>query len=221
MTVPYYSDEHVTLYLGDCRDVPEWLEADVLVTDPPYGISWSMHGGGRDRRGWAPRLPKTGIIGDEDTAVRDEVLAVWGDRPAIVFGSPVKAPPAGTIQVLVWRKPIDAGVVGARFVWRRDWEAIYLLGKWPRVTPNRSSVIETGGGMNRYRTEHPHTKPTGLMELLIGEAPGGVVADPFAGSGSTLIGAKRLGRRAMGVEADERWCELAAMRLSQDVLAFG
>jgi len=220
MTVPYYSDEHVSLYLGDCRDVPEWLDADVLVTDPPYGIRWSTHGGGRDLRGWVPRRAKAGIIGDEDTAARDEVLAAWGDKPAIVFGSPLKAPPAGTIQVLVWRKPLDAGVVGSRFVWRRDWEAIYLLGKWPRVNPNQSSVIETGGGMNRYRTEHPHTKPTGLMELLIGEAPDGVVVDPFAGSGSTLMGAKRLGRRAVGVEADERWCELAAMRLSQDVLVF-
>lgn len=219
--IPYYQDELVTLYHGDCREITDWLEADVLVTDPPYGIKWSTHGGGRDLRNWAPRQPKVGIIGDESTKARDDVLAAWGDRPSIVFGSPLIAPPAQTIQVLVWRKPIDAGVVGARFVWRRDWEAIYLSGRWPRVNPNRSSVIESRGGLERYRTEHPHTKPTALMEGLIAEAPDGVIADPFAGSGSTLIAAKLLGRKAIGIEADMRWCDLAANRLAQDNLFGG
>lgn len=218
---PYYQDDLVTLYHGDCRENAAWVRANVLVTDPPYGIKWSTHGGGRDLRNWAPRVAKAGIIGDEDTAARDSVLALWGDKPAIVFGSPLIAPPARTIQVLVWRKPVDAGVVGARFVWRRDWEAIYLLGNWPRSNPNRSSVIESRGGLERYRTEHPHTKPTALMEMLIAEAPLGVIADPFAGSGSTLLAAKLLGREAVGVEADEKWCELAANRLAQDNLFGG
>lgn len=217
----YYQDESVALYHGDCREVTGWLEADVLVTDPPYGIDWSTHGGGRDLRNWSPRQPKKGIVGDKDTAARDEVLAAWGDRPAIVFGSPLIAPPLQTIQALVWRKPVDSGVVGARFIWRRDWEAIYLMGKWPRVNPRRSSVIESQGGMERYRNGHPHVKPVDLMEHLIAETPPGVIADPFAGSGSTLIAAKRQGRRAIGVEDDEKWCELAARRLSQQVLDFG
>ena len=218
---PYYSDDLVTLYHGDCREVTAWLAADVLVTDPPYGIKWSTHVGGRDLRNWAPRQPKAGIIGDEDTRARDDVLAAWQTKPAIVFGSPLIAPPIGTIQVLVWRKPVDAGVVGARFVWRRDWEAIYLLGDWPRVNPNRSSVIESRGGLERYRTAHPHTKPTPLLEHLIAETPDGTIADPFAGSGATLLAAKMLGRKAVGVEVDEKWCELAASRLAQDTLFDG
>ena len=216
----YYQDESVTLYHGDCREVTAWLEADVLVTDPPYGIAWSTHGGGRDLRNWAPRKPKAGIVGDKDTSARDAILEAWGDKPAVVFGSPLIPPPAQTIQALVWRKPLDSGVVGARFVWRRDWEAIYLMGKWPRVNPQRSSVIESRGGMERYRNGHPHVKPVDLMEHLIRETPEGAIADPFAGSGSTLVAAKRQGRRAIGVEADERWCELAAERLAQGVLEF-
>lgn len=220
---PYYSDDSVTLYHGSALEAggSAWLQADVLVTDPPYGINWSTHGGGRDLRNWAPRQPKKGIAGDKDTSARDAVLEEWGTRPAIVFGSPLIAPPRLTIQVLVWRKPVDSGVVGARFVWRRDWEAIYLLGQWPRVNPRRSSVIESQGGLERYRNGHPHAKPIDLMEHLISEAPAGVVADPFAGSGTTLLAAKRQGRKAIGVEVDEAWCELAAKRLSQGVLDFG
>lgn len=219
---PYYEDDLVTLYHGDCREVTAWLEADVLVTDPPYGISWSTHGGGRDLRNWSPRKPKPGIIGDSDTSARDDVLAAWGDKPAVVFGSPLIAPPETTIQALVWRKPVDAGVVGARFIWRRDVELIYLLGKWERVNPSRSSVIESKGGLERYRNGHPHAKPTPLLEHLIEQTPrGSAVADPFAGSGSTLVAAKHLGRKSIGVEADEQWCELAAKRLAQDTLFGG
>lgn len=216
----YFSDDSVTLHHGDAREVSAWLDADILVTDPPYGIKWSTHGGGRDLRNWSPRIAKSGIVGDSDTAARDAVLDAWGRKPAVVFGSPQSAPPPGTIQVLVWRKPVDSGVVGARFVWRRDWEAIYLLGKWPRVNPNQSSVIESVGGLERYRNGHPHAKPTALMERLIAETPDGVIADPFAGSGSTLLAARALGRSAIGVEVDEKWCELAAKRLDQGVLAF-
>lgn len=217
---PYYADESVTLWLGDCLEELAWLEADVLVTDPPFGIAWATHGGGRDLRNWAPRQPKEGIANDHDTSARDAALEAWGDKPSIVFGSPLKAPPADTIQVLVWRKPLDAGIVGARFTWRRDWEAIYLRGRWPRVNPKRSSVIESQGGLERYRNGHPHAKPVDLLEHLIEEAPPGVIADPFAGSGSTLVAAARLGRKAIGVELEERYCEIAARRLAQGVLNF-
>lgn len=76
---PYYADDLVTLYHGDCLEIAAWLEADVLVTDPPYGIDYQS-GSRRDTLA-------ASIAGDKDTTVRDRALAEWGERPALVFGT--------------------------------------------------------------------------------------------------------------------------------------
>lgn len=142
----------------------------------------------------------------------------------MVFGSFYAPYPAGYRQVLVWRKPSDAGVVGATTGYRRDAEPIFLCGDWPRRPVLWSSVLHSAirnignPSSPAGRTGHPHCKPLDLMEGLIASCPPGAVADPFAGSGSTLLAAKRLGRRAIGVEIDERYCELAARRFDQGVL---
>ena len=223
---PYYADDVVTLFLGDCLEVTEWLEADVLVTDPPYGRDWrsgqgmtNANGGGRGS------VAHGGIANDKDTRARDAALGLWGDRRTVMFGDLMLAPPTGTRQVMVYAKPIDAGVKGARGGRRRDAEAIYLIGNWPAGVGGKSSIIRTRrlvagptGAATIYG--HPHAKPLDVMEELI-SMTAGVVADPFAGSGSTLVAAKQLGRKAVGVELDERYCEIAARRLSQGVLDFG
>lgn len=222
MSAPYWTDGQVTLYHGDCRVVTEWLSADVLVTDPPYGRDWrqgTIRVPGRESEG------HDGIASDGDTGVRDAVLALWAGRPAIAFGDLMLAPPACTKQVLLYRKAPDAGVRGATAGFRRDAEAIYLIGKWRSALGGRSSVIATGArsgpALLSGRYGHPHAKPVDVMETLIAACPAGTVADPFAGSGSTLVAARNLGRRAIGVEIDERYCEAIARRLDQSVLDFG
>jgi hypothetical protein len=219
---PYYADSTVTLYLGDCRDATEWLDADVLVTDPPYGRAWRQ---GRSRRGRCADDSHPGIAGDKDTTTRDDAIRLWGAaRCAVVFGDLLLSAPAGTKQVCVYRKPVDTGTKGAMGGFRRDVEAVFLVGPWPAGLNGRSSVLATGatlqgtasGMAGRYG--HPHAKPVDVMETLIAHCPPGVIADPFAGGGSTLIAARNQGRRAVGVEIDERFCEAIAKRLSADVL---
>lgn len=234
MSTPYYSDEFVTLYHGDCREIDAWLAADVLVTDPPYGQNYSTHGVARTS--YADRLsgnfngrqrPVKVIANDDTTATRDAALEMWGDRPAIVFGAMHLPPPTGTKQVGVFVKALDSGNLTSVAGVRRNLEAIYFLGGHPRGGGGRSAVFPTAeraaGSPSGYCARaggHPHTKPNDVMMELVGLVVG-TVADPFAGSGSTLVAAKRLGRKAIGVELDERYCEIAAKRLAQGVLDFG
>lgn len=226
MTTPYYQDDHVTLYHGDCltdlRDY--WLDADVLVCDPPYGRSFRTQGGFTNSAGQGSSTSRH-IANDKDTAVRDGILEAWGGRPAIVFGDLLIAPPAGTKQALVWRKPEDAGVRGATAGFRRDLEAVYLCGKWPSGIGGRSSVLRYGDHVAGPTGPaaihgHPNAKPESLMAALVALTDG-VIADPCAGSGATLVAARNLGRKAIGVELEERHCETVASRLSQCVLDFG
>jgi hypothetical protein len=220
MNKPYYQDDYVTLYHGDCREVTNWLDADVLVTDPPFGRAWRQNET-RSAYGWASDKHQ-GIANDGTTAVRDAALALWETGPAIVFGDLMLVPPKGTKHVLVYDKGNDAGFSGAIGGYRRNIEAIYLLGKGHgRGLGGRSAIVSTrksAGGNLARTTGHPHTKPGDVMEMLINAAPPGSIADPFAGSGSTLVAAKALGRKVIGVELEEKYCEVIAKRCAQDVL---
>ena len=208
MTAPYYFDDLVTLYHGDCREVDEWLMADVLVTDPPYGAKYVS--------GWTTKNP---IKGDDDTSVRDGVIARWADRPALVFGRWNVDRPIGTRHRLIWDKGESPGMGDLSMPWGHADEEVYVLGRGftgaRRTNIIRSKVQSVA---DAARPLHPTPKPVSLMEVLIERCPPGVIADPFAGSGSTLLAAMYRGRRAIGVEVDERYCEMIANRLAQDAL---
>lgn len=210
----YYEDEYVQLHHGDCRAIRGWTRANVLITDPPYGIAWKK---GTNRA--AKSKAHAGIVNDHDTTVRDDILTMWGDRPAAVFGSWRAPAPRGVRQTLVWRKPVDAGVVGSTTGFRNDTELIFLTGPWPKRNSEWSSVLTTDTGMHAYLNGHPHAKPVAVMSTLI-SATEGLIADPFAGSGSTLVAAREQGRHAIGVEVDEAYCELIATRLAQQSFDF-
>ena len=212
----YYQDEHVTLYHGDClTEHREWLDADVMVSDVPYGMSLRS-----SRRG---AFGKSIIARDDTTEARDEAIAAWGNRPALIFGRwSIPRPPA-TRMVLTWEKGEHVGMGDLSIPWKPNTEEIYVLGSG--FTGHRgSSVIRcnaiagTVGQAAKGTRLHPTQKPTPLMEALIEKCPPGVIADPFSGSGATLIAARNLGRKAIGVELEEEYCEVIASRLDQGVL---
>lgn len=209
----YYQDDYVTLYHGNALDETAWLTADSLIFDPPYGIAWKK---GTNRR--AKSYAHFGIANDSDTAIRDAVLELWGAKPSATFGSWRAAFPPYT-QVLVRRKPVDAGVVGSVTGWRNDTELVFLNGQWPKRNAFASSVLTSDGSIHGYLKGHPHGKPTPIMQSIVDNAPG-VIADPTAGGGATLVAAASLGRQAIGVELEERYCELIAKRLSQQAFDF-
>jgi len=218
---PYYADDLVTIYHGDCRDLLP-IDADVLLTDPPYGIGWALHGGGHKAKMAGTRI-HAGIEGDADTSLRDAVLGMLPEMPGAVFGS-FQAPfPADVRQVLIYHKSADSGLVGSVTGFRKDTEPIFLVGPWPRRDVSRSSLFTSQIGLQRLQKVlgHPHAKPVDVLIPLLRMCPEGTVLDPFMGSGSTLVAAKSLGRRAIGIEIDERYCEIAARRCSQEVLGLG
>lgn len=218
---PYYQDESVTLYHGDCREIlPAAIglePAVVFITDPPYGIAYASNQTGK--------FKGQAVANDDDTTLRDWVLSL-GTYPAAVFGSWKRPRPTGTRTVLVWDKGEGVGMGDLSLPWRPNWEEVYVIGdgwtghRGSAVIRDTSVVSWTGDGRGARRL-HPNEKPLPLLRGIIAKAPPGVVFDPFAGSGTTLRAAKDLGRRAVGIELEERYCEVAARRCAQDVLDFG
>lgn len=204
----YYEDELVTLIHGDCLAINSWAEADVLIFDPPYGIGYNSR---RQRDTLA-----SSIQNDTDTSVRDSVLELWGDRPALTFGSWKIPRPATTRARLIWDTKGALGMGDLSIPWKPSDQEIYVTGRGPWVGRRDSNVLTFPPvqSMGKNGRTHPHEKPVRLMAELIFKTVG-TIADPTAGSGSTLVTAKLLGRRAIGVEIDEFYCEVAAKRLAQ------
>ena len=214
---PYYTDptSGIVIYHGDCRDVLPGLPAvDLLLTDPPYGISYEASHGASWQR--------TQIAGDGDTALRGFAVTWAVDRniPAFVFGTWKVPRPADTRAVLIWDKGPAFGMGDLRFPWKNSFEEIYVIGEG--FTGSRDEGVLKGHIQVSWESmgrSHPNQKPITLIRYLLTKHPARLILDPFMGSGTTLRAAKDLGRRAIGIEIEERYCEIAADRLRQEVLA--
>lgn len=225
---PYFEQDGITIYHGDCREVLPSLEAgsvDLIATDPPYGVAYVTS--------WRSRTDKLSVPVAND-ATLDVVGEAWplamnalaDNRHWYAFASPRKIGEAeklfgGSKHILAWDKG-DRGTVGdLECGFGEAWEAIFygmkgrraLNGKRPRTVIR----YDWSGTMDPV---HPTVKPIDLMSRIIGwsTSVGEIVLDPFMGSGPTLAAAKLTGRRAIGIELEERYCEIAANRLSQGVL---
>lgn len=238
---PYYEDDACTIYLGDCREIlPTLGPVEMVMADPPYSLSVDQdheHVTGKGTR----RL--NFFMGDTDWAAVTALVAdavalaaplapahyVWcGHRQ---FGPIVEAFESVGFRTrfLVWRKacpvPAPPGV---------GWDSaaelcVYAFREGRKWTPATGTKCANVIDADSYRhgqpgkVDHPTQKPlaTAQTPMMFSTEPGDMVLDPFMGSGTTLRAAKDLGRKAIGIEIEERYCEIAAKRLSQEVLDFG
>lgn len=202
---PYYSDESVTLYHGDCCEVTEWRDVGAIVTGPPYGLADVLSGGGGEWGLYAGN--PAGLPWDREAPAIVATLPTVAEHVIVWGGNYFPLPPRR--GWLVWDKIV------------RKFSSGHCELAWTTLDqPVRAFSFSHGQLANEGKL-HPTQKPVDLMAWCLSFLPDGTVADPFAGSGSTLVAAKRLGRKAIGVELDERYCEIAAKRLAQGVLDFG
>jgi site-specific DNA-methyltransferase (adenine-specific) len=215
---PYYEQSGVVIYHGNCEELLDGYFAAPahVMTDPPYGINLANHAAGRERsdRSFA-------IAGDEDQTLGQAVLnwAHVSSVPVVAFANPRKPWAGPWRQWLVWDKgPVVGGGGDTATLWKLSWELIQVSGRKKRG-PRDSSVLNYWV-TPQLSAVHPAAKPEALMAYLVYCLTDNddMILDPFMGRGTTLVAAKRLGRKAVGIEIDERYCEIAAKRLQQEVL---
>lgn len=220
---PYYEQDGIVIYHGDCRESLSALSVDHVITDPPYDSK--THDGAR-----------TG--GDGQTVLRIDFAPVNAD---LAYVSLLLAAAARWVvafcsmeQLGDYKRASGACWVRAGF-WRRTDGCPQFTGDRPgqpgegvAVMHREGKKVWNGGGRHAYwicgveRNDraHPTQKPESLMRDLVADftTAGETILDPFMGSGTTLVAAKRLGRKAIGIELEERYCEIAAKRLAQGAL---
>ena len=218
---PYYSHAGITIYHGDCREIlPHLPKVDLVLTDPPYGID----------------IVKTGCIGASGgkSTVRDYGISDWDAKPIsaevwslvqgassdqIVFGFNhfIESGFGSTRCVLVWDKKCQNG-------WRDNFSDCEIA--WASLQEPLRVFRYLWMGASRGTNEldakvHPTQKPLAVMMWCLSLSPKSqIILDPFMGSGTTLVAAKQLGRKAIGIEIEERYCAIAVKRLAQEMLPF-
>lgn len=207
-TEPYYQDDSCTIYLGDCRDICESQTWDIVATDPPYGMQYrSNHR--HDRH--------DPITGDDSYPVEFVRWLIDRTSHASYFfcrwDNLIELPRPKS--VLAWVKN-NWGMGDLKHEHGRQWEACcFYPGPLHEFTSRLPDVVQAN---RESSTWHPTQKPVGVMSYVIGCNVGDVVLDPFMGSGTTLLAARIEGRKAIGIEINERYCEQAANRMSQKML---
>jgi DNA modification methylase len=225
---PYYEEAGIVIYHGDCRDVLSGDVAlragratyDLLLTDPPYGIKaakLAASGAASERSVTASRCSTQQTLvsphGTKKQPMKGVAIARSLCRWQIIFGGNYYALPASSCW-LVWDKDNGAtDFADCELAWTNLRRAVRKL------TYRWNGMLQAPGVPRTFR-EHPTQKPEAVIRWALMQAPtdAETVLDPFMGSGTTLVAAKRLGRKAIGIELEEKYCEIAAKRLAQGAL---
>lgn len=235
---PYYSDDLVTLYHGRCEDVlPTLSDVDLVFTSPPYNLG-DMQGGLANLSG-GYRTYSDQMADDAYADWQKSVLRLcWGtlsDAGAIFYNhKPIVRDRAVSLptrllppeiplrQIVIWYRQMGVNWAATHFLPVHEWVLILAKRGWTLTDKGASHASDVWPiRPDLADNEHPAPFPLQLPVRAISSTSAQTVLDPFAGSGTTLRAAKDLGRKAIGIELDERYCELAANRLTQEVLDFG
>lgn len=218
---PYYEHAGITIYHGDCRDIVPSLTADVLITDPPYGVEL----GTSDPRGHNHGLSKAPYASYDDTL--DKFRAIVVPAVTVALRKCVRGAVFSGPHIMAWPEPsVVGGIYCPSASGHNQWGftnlfVVLFYGHDPRLNlgPRHTVLVSNE---TAERNGHPCPKPIGWMRWLVSRVAqrGECVLDPFMGSGTTLVAAKNLECCAIGIEIEERYCEIAAKRLSQEVLDF-
>ncbi len=222
---PYYEHAGITIYHGDCRDVLPSLRANVVITDPPYGIGFTYPG--------AQYVDTVAAYAEWLwPAIELAEKACSTDGGIAVFQSAKYARNWAAWFPRDWRliaiPKVFVQMNTALVTWATDYVLYWPLAETPRGArewqpkPARDWFVsyETAIPRRGYERGHPCPRPHDMMRFMVSiiAPPASIVLDPFMGSGTTVVAAKRLGRRAIGIEIEEKYCEIAAKRLSQEAL---
>ena len=206
---PYYQDDSVTIYHGDCLDLLPIVSADVAITDPPYNVGLKY-----TKKTDDSRADYSKWCGAWFRLLRNaaKTVALTPGTPNVHLWLDMEEP---DLWLCNWR-PNGHGYSKAGFC---HWEPMLV---WGPVQGKRKTDVIRAPIINIPEAEpHPCPKPVawaeGAINLLAPD--GGTVLDPFIGSGTTLVAAKKLGRKAIGMEIEERYCEISANRCRQESLA--
>ena len=221
---PYYDHAGITIYHADCRDVLDSLnDIDLVLTDPPYGIDGGR-GGGNRARGKGKYIITTDWE-DTEQYVQSVCIPVVKVATELAKRSIVTPGIRNLRAYLAEMEPSDIGCFwtpassGFGSWGPMTYHPILYFGKDPRAG---KAQMPSGTQMVSAAAVKGHPCPKPLREwkwlLLKGSLEGETVLDPFVGAGTTLLAAKELGRKAIGIEIEERYCEIAAQRLAQEVM---
>ena len=216
--MPFYDDGTVTLYHGDAYELlPRLPHPDLLLTDPPYELTATGGGMGAKRQYLAD------IAGKIDDGFEIEMLDAFPNWCVFCGKQQLRALLAAAKDrrwaLVTWNKPNPTPLTNANYL--PDTEYIvhaFQTGRLFGEYRDKARYIVHPVEQNDFG--HPTVKPLAVMSKMIrlGTQPGETICDPFAGTGTTLVAAKLLGRRAIGIEREKKYCEIAIRRLSQGVL---
>lgn len=209
---PYYQDSAVTIYHGDCREIIDSLAPfEIVVTDPPYGMNYYS-------RYYKYGNPHRKLAGDFSYPVDVVEKLLQARRCVYLFcrWDNLTELPLPTSCIVWVKNNWSAGDL--KHAYGRMWEACLFYPGFDHKFIRRPSDVIHCDRVPSAKLLHPTEKPTSLISQLIGCNVGDPIFDPFMGSGTTLRAAKDLNRKAIGIEIDEKYCEIAAKRMAQEVL---